>query len=122
MIVNPSIKQIYREISEQTVRYNNTPDKDRRYIKRFVHIFKNELSEDEQIYLAKSLLESLNYRNIVTDPDNVLLLHNIRLRSVTYVFFVVASLMLLGAALYKTNDTLNGILEALSNVLKLLSI
>jgi hypothetical protein len=122
MIVNPLIKQIYREISEQTVRYNNTPDKDRRYIKRFVHIFKNELSEDEQIYLAKSLLESLNYRNIVTDPDNVLLLHNIRLRSVTYVFFVVASLMLLGAALYKTNDTLNGILEALSNVLKLLSI
>lgn len=122
MIVNPFLKKIYQEISDQTVKYTNTPDQDRKYLKRFLNIFKNQLTEDEQLYIMKSMLESLHYKNIVTDPDNVLVLHNIRLRSVTYIFFVVTVLMLLGAALYKTNDTLNSLMEAMSNVLKLLSI
>lgn len=122
MLVNTKIKQIFKEISSQSVIYSNTPDKDRKYNKRLLKIFKEQLTEDEQLYIVKSLFESLHYKNIVTDPDNVLQLHNIKLRTFTFIFFLVTLGLLLVSALFRSNSGLNSIIDIFTNVFKLLSL
>ena len=122
MIVNPYIKMIFKEISAQSIANMNSADMDRKYHRRLLKIYKEQLTEDEQIYLLKSLLESLNYRTIVTDPDNVLTLHTIKLKNVTYTFFLTIVVIIIAAALFKTNEALNGVFSVLTNAVKLLSI
>lgn len=122
MLVNKKIKEILKEISEQSVKYHNSLDQDRKYHKRLLKFYKEKLTEDEQLFILRSLLESLNYKNIVTDPDNVLTLHSIRLRNITYTFLLVCFSIVLAAALFRTNETLNNLIEIMTNGLKLLSI
>ena len=122
MIVNKKIKDALKEITEQNVKYMNTPDKEHKYLVRLLGVFKNTLTEQEQIFIFKIILEQIHYRNIITDPDNIVQIHNIKLKTITYVFLLTVILILLVAALFKVNESLNGILDMFGNVLKLLSL
>lgn len=122
MIVNKKIKDALKEITEQNVKYMNTPDKERKYLVRLLGVFKNTLTEQEQIFIFKIILEQIHYRNLITDPDNIVQIHNIKLKTITYVFLLTVILILLVAALFKVNESLNGILDMFGNVLKLLSL
>ena len=122
MIVNKKIKDALKEITEQNVKYMNTPDKERKYLVRLLGVFKNTLTEQEQIFIFKIILEQIHYRNIITDPDNIMQIHNIKLKTITYVFLLTVIVILLVAALFKVNESLNGILDMFGNVLKLLSL
>lgn len=122
MIVNKKLKDTLKEITDQNVKYMNSPDKERKYLKRLLNIFKNTLSEDEQLFMFKIVLEQMHYRNMITDPDNIVQIHNIKLKTITYVFFLTVVLVLLVAALFKVNDSLNGIIGMFGNVLKLLAL
>ena len=122
MIVNKKIKDALKEITEQNVKYMNTPDKELKYLVRLLGVFKNTLTEQEQIFIFKIILEQIHYRNIITDPDNIVQIHNIKLKTITYVFLLTVILILLVAALFKVNESLNGILDMFGNVLKLLSL
>ena len=122
MIVNKKIKETLKEITEQNVKYMNTPDKECKYLVRLLGVFKNTLTEQEQIFIFKIILEQIHYRNIITDPDNIVQIHNIKLKTITYVFLLTVILILLVAALFKVNESLNGILDMFGNVLKLLSL
>ena len=122
MIINPNIKRLFKEVSNQSVAYANTPDKERKHNKRLLKIFKDQLTEEEQLYVMKSLFESIHYKNIVTDPDNVLQMHNIKLRTFTFIFFMAALLMLLFSALFNHNTSLGGLLTIFGNIFKILHI
>ena len=122
MIVNKKIKDALKEITEQNVKYMNTPDKERKYLVRLLGVFKNTLTEQEQIFIFKIILEQIHYRNIITDPDNILQIHNIKLKTITYIFLLTVIVILLVAALFKVNESLNGIVSMFGNVLKLLSL
>ena len=122
MIVNKKIKDALKEITEQNVKYMNTPDKELKYLVRLLGVFKNILTEQEQIFIFKIILEQIHYRNIITDPDNIVQIHNIKLKTITYVFLLTVIVILLVAALFKVNESLNGILDMFGNVLKLLSL
>lgn len=122
MIINKKIKDVLKEISEQNVKYMNTPDKERKYLVRLLGVFKNTLSEQEQVFILKVILEQMHYRNIITDPDNIVQIHNIKLKTITYVFFLTVVLILLVASLFKVNESLNGIIQMFGNVLKLLAL
>lgn len=122
MIVNKKIKDALKEITEQNVKYMNTPDKERKYLVRLLGVFKNTLTEQEQIFIFKIILEQIHYRNIITDPDNIVQIHNIKLKTITYVFLLTVIIILLVAALFKVNESLNGILDMFGNVLKLISL
>lgn len=122
MIVNKKIKDALKEITEQNVKYMNTPDKERKYLVRLLGVFKNTLTEQEQIFIFKIILEQIHYRNLITDPDNIVQIHNIKLKTITYVFLLTVIVILLVAALFKVNESLNGILDMFGNVLKLLSL
>lgn len=122
MIVNPEIKNTLKEIAKQSVSYGNHPDKDRRYLRRILKIVKEQLTEEEQLYLLKTYLESLHYKNIVTDPDNILQIHNLRLRSVFMITAAVAMLMVMAAALFNTNSAIDAIVGVFTNLLKIISL
>ena len=122
MLINKKIKETFKEITEQDVKYMNMPDKERKYLKRLLNLFKNHLSDEEQLFLFKIILEQMHYRNLITDPDNIVQIHNIKLKTITYVFFLTVVLILLIAALFKVNDSLNGLISMFGNVLKLLAL
>lgn len=122
MLINKKIKETFKEITEQDVKYMNMPDKERKYLKRLLNVFKNHLSDEEQLFLFKIILEQMHYRNLITDPDNIVQIHNIKLKTITYVFFLTVVLILLIAALFKVNDSLNGLISMFGNVLKLLAL
>lgn len=122
MIINPNIKRLFKEVSNQSVAYANTPDKERKYNRRLLTLFKEQLTEEEQLYVMKSLFESIHYKNIVTDPDNVLQLHNIKLRTFMFIFFIVSLFALLVSALFKNNASLNSLIEMFSNIFKIINI
>ena len=122
MLINKKIKETFKEITEQNVKYMNMPDKERKYLKRLLNVFKNHLSDEEQLFLFKIILEQMHYRNLITDPDNIVQIHNIKLKTITYVFFLAVVIILLVAALFKVNDSLNGLISMFGNVLKLLAL
>lgn len=122
MLINKKIKETFKEITEQNVKYMNMPDKERKYLKRLLNVFKNDLSDEEQLFLFKIILEQMHYRNLITDPDNIVQIHNIKLKTITYVFFLAVVIILLVAALFKVNDSLNGLISMFGNVLKLLAL
>lgn len=122
MIINPKIKALFKDISSQSVAYANTPDKERKYNRRLLKIFNEQLTEEEQLYVMKSMFESIHYKNIVTDPDNVLQLHNIKLRSYMFIFFIVSLFALLISMLFKSNASLNGLIGVFSNIFKIINI
>lgn len=122
MIVTKKIRETLKEITEQNIKYMNTPDKERKYLIRLLGVFKNTLTEQEQIFIFKIILEQMHYRNIITDPDNIIQIHNIKLKTITYIFVLTVVVILLGAALFKVNDSLNGLIDLFGNVVKLLSL
>ncbi len=122
MMVSKKIKETFKEITEQNVKYMNTPDKERKYLKRLLNVFKNNLNDEEQLFLFKVILEQMHYRNLITDPDNIVQSHNIKLKPITYIFFLTVVIILLVAALFKVNDSLNGLISMFGNVLKLLAL
>lgn len=122
MIINKKIKDTFKEITEQNIKYMNTPDKERKYLKRLLDVFKNSLTEEEQLFLFKIILEQIHYRNIITDPDNIVQIHNIKLKTISYVFFLTVVIIFLVAILFKVNDGLNEVVSMLDNVLKLLTL
>ncbi len=122
MMINKNIKETLKEITDQNTKYMNTPDKERKYLKRLLGIFKNNLTDDEQLFLFKIMLDQMHYRNIITDPDNIVQIHNIKLKTITYVFFISVVLILLIASLFKVNDSLNSVLDMFGNVFKLLTL
>lgn len=122
MIISKKIKDTFKEITDQNVKYMNMPDKERKYLKRLLGVFKNTLSEEEQLFIFKIVVEQMHYRNMITDPDNIVQIHNIKLKTITYVFFLTVVIVLLIAALFKVNDSLNGLISMFGNVLKLLAL
>lgn len=122
MVINKKIKETLREITEQNTKYMNTPDKERKYLKRLLGVFKNSFTEDEQLFIFKIVLDQMHYRNMITDPDNIVQIHNIKLKTITYIFFLTTVIILLIAALFKVNESLNGIIDMFGSVFKLLAL
>lgn len=122
MKVNPQIKATLKEISEHAIDHANNPGKDYRYWRRILRVFERHLQEEDRIFLFKTVFELVHYRNVMIDPDNLLTINNIKLRSYMFVFFLSVVAMIIAAALFKTNSALNEIFELLGRFAKMLSL
>jgi len=121
MKVNPKIKEVIDEIAKETVIHFNS-DKSFKVskLRKLYRFFKNNLTEEEQLYIIYHILENIHYKNILVDPETLITVSNIKLR---YIFFIVVSVifvMVVFAILFKTNPTLNHILEIFSNVISII--
>lgn len=122
MIVNRKIKEMFKEISVETVKYMNSKDTERKYIRRLLNIFKTQLNEEEQIFIVKTILEFIHYKNIVIDPDTIITAANIKLRTYFFIFVLIIIGMFTVAILFKTNESLNEIVPLILNVLRVMGL
>lgn len=88
MKVNKQLKQTLVEIADKTIEYSNEVDTQRKYLRRILRTYKKTLSEEEQMYVLKVISEMIHYRTIATDPENVLMMNNIKLRSYLTIFLL----------------------------------
>lgn len=105
MRTNPRIKQTLSEIAKESVSLHNDPERQTKHIRRMVKMFDKHLSEEEKIFLVTYLMDMLHYRNLSIDPDNMLTISNIRIRTIFFVFICTVVLMIAAAALFKTNTS-----------------
>lgn len=122
MRINPQIRGLFKDISTKSVEHANNPSPDYKYLRRLLKVYDTQLSEEERIYLLKMAMELIHYRNVMVDPDNLLVLSNIRLRTYMFIFVLAVLAMVIGATLFKTNSTLNGLIDMLSRMTKLFSL
>ena len=100
MKVNPQITKTLDEIARQTNTYLNSPDGHRRYLKKLHKLYTTALTEEEQIYTLRLLLEQLSYKNIVTDPDTVLAIGNVKNRTIFVIFGLTVAGMIVASYLF----------------------
>lgn len=122
MKVNPEIRKTLAEISTHAIQHANTPSDDYKHLRRLLRVFEKNLTEEERVFLFKTLLEFIHYRNVMVDPDNLLMLSNIKLRTYVFIFILSVAAMFVAAALFKTNSALNGLMEMLGMFMKMLSL
>lgn len=122
MNVNPKIKLMLAEIAEQSIKYANTKDERKKYQRKLLRLFKQCMSEDEQLYVFNNLLEEISYKNIIADPENMLTVGNIKLRSHFMIFVMSIIVLLLASYLFGTNDEIKAIGDGLGKLLKILGI
>lgn len=121
MKVNPKIREILNEISTKSFEFSNDCVKNKKYLRKILRIFKDQLTEDEQIYVLHTLLELLHYKNITIDPEMVITMDNIKLRHYfTVMLTVFGFIVLLGIVFFQTG-VLTAFLEKLLSFLKFLN-
>ena len=122
MNVNPKIKLMLAEIAEQSIKYANTKDERKKYQRKLLRLFKQSMSEDEQLYVLNNILEEISYKNIIADPENMLTVGNIKLRSHFMIFVMSIIVLLLASYLFGTNDEIKAIGDGLGKLLTILGI
>lgn len=121
MIVNPKIKLLFAEIATKANKLANSKEDRKKYIRKLVKLYTTKMSEEEQIYLAMELFEQISYRNIVIDPDTLVAMNNVKHRTYFIIFILAIITMVTGAALFKTNSSLNEVLQVLEKVSTMMS-
>lgn len=122
MRVNKQIKEVLSAISRESVTLHNDPKKQTRYMRRMIRVYNTHLSDEERIYLLTALLDMLHYRNIAVDPDVILAINNVRLRSLFFVFMGTVVLMIVGAGLFRYNTSIGSIISVFTNFIKMFSL
>lgn len=122
MIINSQIRTTLQEISKKAIDYANTPGGNYAYLRRILKVYDKQLTEEERIFLFTTMLELVHYRSVMVDPDNLLILSNIKLRTYMFIFFLSTIFMIVVAALFKTNSSLNGLFEMVSHFIALFSL
>lgn len=122
MNVNPKIKLMLAEIAEQSIKYANSKDERKKYQRKLLKLFKQSMSEDEQLYVFNTILEEISYKNIIADPENMLTVGNIKLRTHFMIFVMSIIVLLLASYLFGTNDEIKAIGDGLGKLLKILGI
>ncbi len=120
MIVNKEIKDTLKEISAQAVAYGNEKDAERKYYKRMAYVFANVLTEDERIFLTKHILTSLHYRSVVIDPETLMTISNMKIRTIFSTLLMVGTVTALLIYLFFKDGVFSGAPEALGAFFKLL--
>ncbi len=87
-----------------------------------MRLFKQSMSEDEQLYVFNNLLEEISYKNLIADPENMLTVGNIKLRSHFMIFVMSVIVLLLASYLFGTNDEIKAIGDGLGKLLTILGI
>ena len=122
MNVNPKIKLMLAEIAEQSIKYANKKDERKKYQRKLLRLFKQSMSEDEQLYVLNNILEEISYKNIIADPENMLTVGNIKLRSHFMIFVMSIIVLLLASYLFGTNEEIKAIGDGLGKLLTILGV
>lgn len=119
MRINNQIKTTFSEIARESVKFHNDPQRHTKYLRRITRVYQDHLSEEEKVFVMSTLMELLHYRNLSVDPDNMLTINNIRLRTLFMVFIGTIVMMLVAAALFKTNSSISHLIGMMGGFFKM---
>ena len=122
MKVNPKIRAVLDEIAKDAVTHANTPAKNYKHCRRLLRVFSSTLTEQERIYIVSMLFEMVHYKNVMVDPDNLLTISNIKLRTILFTFLLGMVFLVSGAVLFRSNHSLNGIMNMIDGFMKIFSL
>ena len=117
MRVNKRIKETLREITTEAIKYHNENDKQRKYIRRILGLFKETLTEEEQIYIVKIILTELSYKSLVTDKDTLLTIYNLKNRTIFFSFLLFFITLISVIYFIDASPVLSGFVEHFKEIL-----
>lgn len=88
---------------------NKGKDKD---IKLIFNYYTQHLNKDEQFMFFRLIMNELSYRSIIVDPDTILNISNVRLRSVFLISFIVAIMLIIIGLFFGTTGVGGWVSEA----------
>lgn len=121
MRVNSQLKQTLIEIADKTIEYSNEVDTQRKYLRRILRTYKNTLKEEEQMYVLRVISEMIHYRTIATDPENMITLSNIKLRSYLTIFLLSTVFMIMTFFLVSQTSSASSITEFFGKIMIMLT-
>lgn len=119
MRTNPKIREVFEEISARSIELSNTHDKQRKYLRRLIEIFRNDLNDHERIYVFKQLLEEVSFKTVVSHPDKVREIYSIRTKFMFQTLVGAGLVVLLAGAVFRTNPYINNILDSIGKTFML---
>lgn len=122
MKVNPDIKKALEAISSESVKLANNPTVHYRYLRRIVRVLDKHLKEEDRVFIMNTLLDMLHYKSVVLDPENMMQAANIKIRTIFFVALMTILVILVAGIVFKTNDSLNGVVDYFVTISKALSI
>lgn len=121
MRVNSQLKKTLIEIADKTIEYSNEVDTQRKYLRRILRTYKNTLKEEEQMYVLRVISEMIHYRTIATDPENMITLSNIKLRSYLTIFLLSSVFMFMTFFLASQTGSTSSIAEFFGKIMIMLT-
>lgn len=122
MKVNPKLRAVLDEIAKDAVTQANTPARNYKHYRRLLRVFNSALTEQERIYIVSTIFEMIHYKNVMVDPDNLLTISNIKLRTILFTFLLGMVFLVSGALLFRSNHSLKGIVNMIDGFMKIFSL
>lgn len=119
MRTNPKIREVFEEISARSIELSNNYDEQRKYLRRLIEIFRNDLNDHERIYVFKQLLEEISFKTVVSHPDKVREIYSIRTKFMFQTLVGASLVVLLAGAVFRTNPYINNILDSIGKTFML---
>lgn len=108
MKVNPKIKEFLNEITKEAINFGNTPIGPKRNIlRKYIRFFKENLTEEEQIYLIYYLLELNHYKNLIIDPEHLNTIYNIKFKGYTVIAIITITSVFIVFGIILNEDVFN---------------
>lgn len=109
MKVNPKIKEFLNEITKEAINFGNTPigGPKRNIIRKYIRFFKENLTEEEQIYLIYCLLELNHYKNLIIDPEHLNTIYNIKFKGYTVIAIITITSVFIVFGIILNEDVFN---------------
>lgn len=121
MRVNKQLKLTLIEIAEKTIEYSNELDTQRKYLRRILRTYKTTLNEEEQMYVLTVISEMIHYRTLATDPDNMIILGNIKLRAYLTIFLLSTVFVILTFFLISYTSSSESVFEFFNKIIIMLA-
>jgi len=122
MIINKNIKQAFKDIGHESIKYANIRCNDVRYFKRLLYTFKNTLSEDEQLFILAFLLHNMHFKNMLVDDEYLFKINNIKLRSILFIFTLLIILIFIISELFTNNTSIDTFFKSVIDIIKIIGI
>ena len=123
MKVNKQIKTVLNQIAHETeeARKNPSGRERRQRVKTYLRLFKNHLTEEEQIVILDEILEQLSYRSVIVDESYMVSLGNAKMRELLAIFGIIVGTFLLWLISFSGYGDSTGAFESIFKLIRLLT-
>ena len=113
MQVNPKIRELFKEISIRAIELSNSKDENRVYLRRLLSIYKNDLTDNEQIYILNQFLKEISFKEAGNDIEKIHAIYAIRTKFAFQLIVGVVGLIFVAGIVFRTNPYINSIVDGI---------